>query len=305
MSWLGRLRSGLRQSADRLAAGIADIFTGRRRLDDGLLQELEDLLISADLGPGTAARLTAGLARTRFGREVSELEVREALAGEIAGILQRVAVPLAPEPVARPHVVLVVGVNGTGKTTTVAKLAKQYRDGGRSVVLAAGDTFRAAAVEQLQQWGERIGTPVVARALGSDASGLVFDAHAEAIRTGTDMLLVDTAGRLHNKSNLMDELGKVRRVLAKQDGGAPHDVVLTLDATTGQNALRQVSVFRDMVDVTGLVVTKLDGSAKGGVVVALAEGIGLPVHAVGVGEGADDLRPFEPGDFARRLLGLE
>ena len=305
MSWIGRLRSGLQRSADRLADGIAGIFTGRRRLDDGMLQELEDVLILADLGPGTAARLTAGLSRTRFGREVSELEVREALAGEIAGILQRVAVPLAPELAARPHVVLVVGVNGTGMTTTVAKLAKQYRDGGRSVVLAAGDTFRAAAVEQLQQWGERIGAPVVARALGSDASGLVFDAHSEAIRTGADMLIVDTAGRLHNKSNLMDELRKIRRVLAKQDGGAPHDVALTLDATTGQNALRQVAVFRDMVDVTGLVVTKLDGSAKGGVVVALAEDIGLPVYAVGVGEGADDLRPFDPRDFARQLLGLE
>ena len=198
-----------------------------------------------------------------------------------------------------------VGVNGTGKTTTIGKLAHAFRTEGKTVLLAAGDTFRAAAVEQLQLWGERVGAPVVARPTGADAAGLVFDAHGQAIRDGIDILLIDTAGRLHNKANLMEELSKITRVIAKQDADAPHDTVLTLDATTGQNALQQVRAFRDMAEVTGLVVTKLDGSARGGVVVALAETVGLPVHAVGVGESEEDLRPFTPRDFARSLMGLE
>ncbi len=304
MSWLQRLRQGLSRSSDRLADGIAGIFN-RRRLDAEALEELEDLLIMADLGPATAARLAAGLARTRFGKEVSDEEVRGVLADEIAGLLEPVARPLIADPARKPHVILVVGVNGTGKTTTIGKLAHAFRAEGKSVLLAAGDTFRAAAVEQLQLWGERAGAPVVARPTGADAAGLVFDAHAQAIRERADILLIDTAGRLHNKANLMDELGKITRVIAKQDADAPHDTVLTLDATTGQNALQQVRAFRDMAEVTGLVVTKLDGSARGGVVVALAENVGLPVHAVGVGEGEEDLRPFTPQDFARGLMGLE
>ena len=304
MSWLQRLKRGLSRSSNRLASGIAGIFN-RRRLDEAALEELEDLLIMADLGPATAARLAAGLARTRFGREVSSEEVRGLLADEIAGLLEPVARPLAADAGRKPHVILVVGVNGTGKTPTIGKLAHAFRSEGKSVLLAAGDTFRAAAVEQLQLWGERVGAPVVARPAGADAAGLVFDAHGQAIREGTDILLIDTAGRLHNKANLMDELSKIVRVIAKQDAEAPHDTVLTLDATTGQNALSQVRAFRDMAEVTGLVVTKLDGSARGGVVVALAETVGLPVHAVGVGEGEEDLRPFAPRDFARSLMGLE
>ncbi len=304
MSWLQRLRRGLSRSSDRLADGIAGIFN-RRRLDDEALEELEDLLIMADLGPATAARLAAGLGRTRFGKEVSGEEVRGVLAEEIAGLLEPVARPLVADPARKPHVILVVGVNGTGKTTTIGKLAHAFRAGGKTVLLAAGDTFRAAAVEQLQLWGERVGAPVVARPAGADAAGLVFDAHAQAIGEGIDILLIDTAGRLHNKANLMDELRKITRVIAKQDADAPHDTVLTLDATTGQNALQQVRAFRDMAEVTGLIVTKLDGSARGGVVVALAESVGLPVHAVGVGEGEEDLRPFAPRDFARSLMGLE
>ncbi len=304
MSWLQRLKHGLSRSSDRLTQGIASIFT-RRQLDDEALEELEDLLIMADLGPATAARLASGLARTRFGKDVSDEEVRGALAEDIAGLLEPVARPLVVDPARKPHVIVVVGVNGTGKTTTIGKLAHGFRGEGRSVLLAAGDTFRAAAVEQLQLWGERAGAPVVARPTGADAAGLVFDAHARAIRDGTDILLIDTAGRLHNKANLMDELSKIVRVIAKQDTDAPHDTVLTLDATTGQNALQQVRAFRDMAEVTGLVVTKLDGSARGGVVVALAETVGLPVHAVGVGEGEEDLRPFTPRDFARSLMGLE
>ncbi len=304
MSWLQRLKRGLSRSSDRLADGIAGIFN-RRRLDGEALEELEDLLIMADLGPATAARLASGLASTRFGKEVSGEEVRGVLAEEIAGLLEPVARPLLADPTHKPHVILVVGVNGTGKTTTIGKLAHAFRAEGKTVLLAAGDTFRAAAVEQLQLWGGRVGAPVVARPAGADAAGLVFDAHGQAIRDGTDILLIDTAGRLHNKANLMNELGKIARVIAKQDAGAPHDTVLTLDATTGQNALQQVRAFRDMADVTGLVVTKLDGSARGGVVVALAETVGLPVHAVGVGEGEDDLHPFAPRDFARSLMGLE
>lgn len=304
MSWLQRLRQGLSRSSDRLADGIAGIFN-RRRLDEEALEELEDLLIMADLGPATAAQLASGLARTRFNKEVSGEDVRGLLAEQIAGLLEPVARPLLANPAHKPHVVLVVGVNGTGKTTTIGKLAHAFRAEGKTVLLAAGDTFRAAAVEQLQLWGERVGAPVVARPAGADAAGLVFDAHGRAIRDGVDILLIDTAGRLHNKANLMDELAKIARAIAKQDAGAPHDTVLTLDATTGQNALSQVRAFRDMADVTGLVVTKLDGSARGGVVVALAESVGLPVHAVGVGESEEDLRPFAPRDFARSLMGLE
>ncbi len=302
-SWLGRLRAGLGRSAGKLGTGIADIVRGRR-LDATTLAELEDALIAADLGPTVAARLTASLAKSAPRGEMDDATVRRLLAAEIASILAPVAKPLEPDPANRPHVVLVTGVNGTGKTTTIGKLAHYYRLHGRRVVLAAGDTFRAAAIEQLQVWGERAGAEVVARGPGSDAAGLAFDSLERAKAIDADLLIVDTAGRLHNKANLMAELGKITRVLAKLDPAAPHDVLLVLDATTGQNALRQVETFRETVKLTGLVVTKLDGTAKGGVLVALAEKFGLPVVAIGVGEGVDDLRPFEAEIFAASLLGL-
>ncbi|MEX0760363.1 MAG: signal recognition particle-docking protein FtsY [Tistlia sp.] len=302
-SWFRRLREGLSHSSTRLGSGITAIFT-KRKLDEAAIEELEELLISADLGVQAAARLTAEFSRTRFGKEVSDQEVRGALAAQIATLLEPVARPFQPDPAHRPHVVLVVGVNGSGKTTTIGKLAKRLGEDGHKVVLAAGDTFRAAAIEQLQIWGERIGCTVVARAQGADAAGLAYDALEQARREAADILLIDTAGRLHNKAGLMAELQKVIRVLKKLDPEAPHDVMLVLDATTGQNALQQVATFRELVNVTGLVVTKLDGSAKGGVLVALAEAQGLPVHAVGVGEGADDLRPFSAEAFAKGLLGV-
>ena len=302
-SWFRRLRDGLSRSSSRLGGGISAIFT-KRRLDDAAIEELEELLISADLGVKASAKLTAEFSRTRFGKEVTDEEVRGALAGQIATLLEPVAKPFVPDPAKRPHVVLVVGVNGSGKTTTIGKLAKRLSEDGHKVTLAAGDTFRAAAIEQLQLWGERVGCPVVARAQGADAAGLAYDALEQARQADSDVLLIDTAGRLHNKADLMAELQKVIRVLKKLDPEAPHDVVLVLDATTGQNALQQVQTFRELVNVTGLVVTKLDGSAKGGVLVALAEAQGLPVHAVGVGESADDLRPFAAEAFAKGLLGV-
>jgi fused signal recognition particle receptor len=302
--FLGRLRSGLSRSTEKLTGSITGLFT-KRKLDDAALEELEETLIAADLGVAAAGRIVAGFRRTRFGREVTDEEVKAALAEAIAEILVPVAKPLAIEPSLAPHVVLVVGVNGTGKTTTIAKLAEQYRAEGLKVWMCAGDTFRAAAVEQLQVWGERTGAHVVAPAKpGADAAGLAFDALTQARAAGADVLLIDTAGRLHNKTALMDELRKIVRVLRRQDEAVPHSVLLVLDATTGQNAVSQVRVFKEMVDVTGLAVTKLDGSAKGGVVVALAEEFGLPVHVVGVGEKAADLRPFAARDYARGLVGL-
>jgi len=303
--WLARLRAGLARSTARLTEGVTALFR-KRRLDEEALEELEETLISADLGVGASRRIVEAFRRTRFGREVTDEEVRAALAEEIAAILAPVAQPLAIERARAPHVVLVVGVNGTGKTTTIAKLGSQYRAQGMKVGMVAGDTFRAAAVEQLQVWAERTGARFFAPSKpGADAAGLAFDALTTARAEGLDLLLVDTAGRLHNKTALMEELRKVIRVLRRVDGTAPHTVLLVLDATTGQNAVQQVKVFREMVEVTGLVVTKLDGSAKGGVVVALAQEFGLPVHAVGVGEKAEDLRPFAARDFARGLLGLD
>jgi fused signal recognition particle receptor len=299
-----RLKEGLSRSTQKLSGGITAVFT-RRRLDDAALEELEELLISADLGTAAASRVIAGFRRSRFGKEVTDTEIKQALAEEISEILQPVAWPLELNPALKPHVVLVVGVNGTGKTTTIGKLAQGFHDQGKRVVMAAGDTFRAAAVEQLQIWGERTGTPVVAGGVNADSAGLAFDALSRAKAEGADVLLIDTAGRLHNKAALMDELRKMIRVLRKQDETAPHSVLLVLDATTGQNAVQQVKVFKEMVDVTGLVVTKLDGSARGGIVVALAETFGLPVHAVGVGEKVGDLRPFDAMDFARGLVGAE
>ena len=302
--FFSRLKAGLSRSTARLTENLTGLFR-KRRLDEEALEELEETLIAADLGLPAAQRIVAGFRRTRFGKEVGEDEVKAALAEEIAEILAPVAQPFEPDWGTKPYVVLVVGVNGTGKTTTIAKLAQNFRADGRRVMMAAGDTFRAAAVEQLQIWGERTGSTVVAPAKeGADAAGLAHEALQRARAEGADILLIDTAGRLHNKAGLMEELRKVVRVLRKLDEGVPHAVLLVLDATTGQNAVQQCKVFREMVDVTGLVVTKLDGSAKGGVVVALAEEFGLPVHAVGVGETAADLRPFAARDYARSLVGL-
>ena len=302
LGFFSRLREGLSRSTQKLGGGITSVFT-RRRLDEAALEELEEVLIAADLGPAVAGRVIDQFRRTRFGREVTDDEVKEALAAEIARVLEPVAVAFEPDGTHRPHVVLVVGVNGTGKTTTIGKLALQQRERGRHAVLAACDTFRAAAVEQLQIWGERVGAPVIAGPANTDAAGLAYDALVRAEADGADLLLIDTAGRLHNKSVLMEELRKIIRVIQKRDPSAPHSVLLTLDATTGQNAVEQVRVFREMVSVTGLIVTKLDGSARGGIVVALAEQFGLPVHMVGVGEKAADLRDFSAADFARGLVG--
>ena len=301
--WFRRLRKGLSRSSSKLTGGIAAIFT-KRKLDDAAIEALEEVLIGADLGVAASAELAQNLRRTRFGKDVSDEEVRGALAADIARILEPVAKPLAIEPARRPHVVLVVGVNGSGKTTTIGKLAHLYRADGHRVMIAAGDTFRAAAVEQLKIWGERAQVPVVSRPEGTDAAALAFDALTEARAAGADLLLIDTAGRLHNKADLMAELAKVVRVIKKLDADAPHTCLLVLDATTGQNAHAQVEIFRSMVNVTGLVVTKLDGSAKGGVLVGLAQKFGLPVHAIGVGETLDDLRPFAAQDFADSLMGL-
>lgn len=303
VGWMGRLRQGLSRSSAKLTSGITDLFR-KRKLDDEALEELEELLISADLGVATAAKLTASLAKSRFNQDVTAEEVRTALAEEAAKILAPVAQTIAIHQAHKPHVILVCGVNGSGKTTTIAKLGGLFKRVGFDVILAAGDTFRAAAIEQLQIWGERIGAAVIAKPLGSDAAGLAFDAFQHARAKRADILIIDTAGRLQNRADLMGELQKIVRALKKVDENAPHDTILVLDATVGQNAHSQVETFRDMVNVTGLVMTKLDGSAKGGVVVALADKFGLPVHAVGVGETLEDMRPFDADAFARSLMGL-
>jgi fused signal recognition particle receptor len=303
-SWLSRMRAGLNNSAQALGDGITGIFT-KRKLDAAALGELEELLITSDMGLDVAARVTAALSRDKFDQEVTDEEVREVLAEQIAAILEPVAQPLNVENGSQPHVVLVVGVNGTGKTTTIGKMAQQMVGQGKSVMMAAGDTFRAAAIEQLKIWGERTGAPVVTGNTGADAAGLVYDAVEKARAAKADVLLVDTAGRLQNKTDLMAELEKIIRVMKKVDETAPHSVLLVLDATTGQNALNQVEVFRSLCNVTGLVMTKLDGTARGGVLVAIAAKAGLPIHAIGVGEGAEDFQPFDATSFARSLTGLE
>ena len=297
--WFGRLRQGLSRSSAKLADGITGIFT-RRKLDQEMLDELEELLIQADLGAGTSAKLVAEFGRTRFGKEVTPEEVRGALAREIAEILVPVAEPLAP--VHKPAVVLVVGVNGSGKTTTIGKLAKLWRDEGRRVLIAAGDTFRAAAAEQLTLWAERAGCEIVRGDAGSDPGAVVYDAIEAARARGHDVVIVDTAGRLHTQQHLMDELRKVRNVIERQAPGAPHETLLTIDATTGQNGLRQALLFRDAVQVTGIALTKLDGTAKGGIALAIAQELGVPVKLIGTGEALEDLRPFDPEDFARAIL---
>lgn len=302
--WAARLRQGLSRSSAKLTAGIGDLF-GRRRLDDAALEDLEELLIGADLGVKTAATVTQRLAKARFEEEVTGDEIRAILAETIAAILAPVAQTIGISDAHKPHVILVCGVNGSGKTTTIAKFGRLFHNLGLKVIFVACDTFRAAAIEQLQIWGDRVGCPVLTRPPGADSASLAFDAMLLAQAERADVLLIDTAGRLQNKAHLMAELQKIVRVLQKHDPRAPHDCILVIDATVGQNAHNQVEVFRDMVNVSGLVVTKLDGSAKGGVVVALAERFGLPVYAVGAGEGIDDMQAFDPQGFARDLVGLQ
>ncbi len=282
--------------------GREEVEVPRRTLDDAMLEQIEDLLVASDMGVETALRVTANLAEGRMGRRLSVPEIKDILAQEVARIMESVARPMPLFP-NKPQVVLVVGVNGSGKTTTIGKLASQFRAAGKTVVIAAGDTFRAAAVEQLQVWGQRAGVPVLTAAQGSDPASLAYEAMERAARDGADLLLIDTAGRLQNRQDLMEELAKIVRVIRKKDPTAPHNTLLVLDATTGQNALSQVEIFRRIADVTGLVMTKLDGTAKGGVLVALADKFGLPIHAIGVGEQIDDLQPFDPEDFARALTG--
>ena len=305
MNWFEKLKSGLGRSSAQITDGIGNLFTAKRKLDGPLLDELQDILIMSDMGAQTAGALVSELKRTRFDKEISADEIREALAGEIEKILKPIAQPLEIDAAKKPHVVLVCGVNGAGKTTTIGKLAKQFKDEGKNVMLAAGDTFRAAAIEQLQVWGERTNSAVIASTIGSDSASLAFDALSRAREENIDVLLIDTAGRLQNKSDLMKELEKIIRVIKKIDESAPHDVLLVLDATVGQNAHSQVETFKQIVGVTGLAMTKLDGTAKGGVVVALADKFKLPVHALGVGEGIDDLKSFNAGDFSNSLMGLE
>ncbi len=302
--WFTRLRQGLSRSASAMSDGVTGIFT-KAKLDSATLGELEDLLIQSDLGADVAMEVTSALGKERLNKDISPSEVRAFLATHIAGILRPAAVPLIIDATRKPYVILVTGVNGTGKTTTIGKLAHLLRGEGHKVMLAAGDTFRAAAIEQLQIWGERAGAPVIAGKQGSDASGLVYEALSQARAAGMDVLLIDTAGRLQNKTGLMEELRKINRVLAKQDETAPHAVLLVLDATTGQNAISQVEVFREVAQVSGLIMTKLDGTARGGILVAVARKFGLPVHAIGVGEGIEDLRPFDADQFACALTGAQ
>jgi fused signal recognition particle receptor len=302
-NWFQRLRDGLSRSSKELSQNIAGVFT-KRRLDEDTLQDLEEVLIRADLGMETALRITDALASGRYGRDVSEGEVRKIMAEEVENVLAPVALPLELDLGHKPHVVLVVGVNGTGKTTTIGKLAAKLTGAGLKVTLAAGDTFRAAAIEQLKIWGERTGSDVVSSRLGADAAGLAFEAFEKAKEAGSDVLIVDTAGRLQNKAELMAELEKIVRVLGKLDPDAPHTVLQTVDATTGQNALNQVEIFRNVAGVNGLVMTKLDGTARGGILVAIAAKYRLPVYFIGVGEQVDDLEPFAAGDFARAIAGV-
>ena len=303
-SWWRRLSSGLKRTSSSIGTAVADLVT-KRKLDRAMLEEIEDALLRADLGSAVAARIAAAVGDGRYDKSISADEVKTVVATEVEKVLTLVAHPLEIDAAHKPFVVLVVGVNGSGKTTTIGKLAARFRAEGRKVTLAAGDTFRAAAIEQLKIWGDRTGAPVIARTQGSDAAGLAFDTIAPAKADASAVLLIDTAGRLQNKAELMTELGKVVRVIRKADESAPHAVLLVLDATVGQNALSQVEAFHKTADVTGLVMTKLDGTARGGILVALAERFKLPVHFIGVGEGVDDLSPFTAKDFARAIAGIE
>jgi len=300
--WLARLTQGMAQSSRRLNRSLSAVFTGRK-LDEAALEELEDILLQADLGLETATKITDRLRAGRFNKNISAAEIRAAVADEIRQILQPCAQPLELDLSHKPHIILVVGVNGSGKTTTIGKLAAKLRAGGLSVMLAAGDTFRAAAIEQLHIWGQRTGAPVISSSLGADAASLVFDAYQQAAAAGSDVLLIDTAGRLHNKTELMAELAKLVRVLQKQDPTAPHTVLQNLDATTGQNALTQVEIFKKTANVTGLVMTKLDGTARGGILAAIAAKYKLPIYFIGVGEDIADLEPFSVEEFAEAIIG--
>jgi fused signal recognition particle receptor len=302
--WFDQLRSGLARTSNALSDNIASALT-KRKLDEDMLDRLEEVLIKADLGVAMAARIRAKIAGGRYDKGIDADAVRDVLATEIASVLAPVAEDFALQPGAKPHVVLVVGVNGTGKTTTIGKMAHVFRRRGLSVMLAAADTFRAAAIDQLKIWGERVGAEVVAKQAGADPAGVAYEAFERARDEGTEVLLIDTAGRLQNKSDLMAELAKIVRVLKKLDADAPHGVILVLDATTGQNALNQVEIFREIAGVTGLVVTKLDGTARGGILVAIAERFKLPINAIGIGEGLDDLKPFDAQDFARAIAGAK
>jgi fused signal recognition particle receptor len=302
-TWSERLLGGFRKTSERLTENLSGIVS-KARLDDAQLDDIEDALILSDLGPRAAARIRERLAGERFERGADEAAIKAAVAEEIAAILRPVARPLDVVAFPRPQVVLVIGVNGSGKTTTIAKLAHLFQEQDYSVMLVAGDTFRAAAIGQLAVWAERIGVPIVKGPEGGDPSAVVFDGVKAATDKGTDVLIVDTAGRLQNKRELMDELAKIRRVLGRLNVEAPHDVVLVLDATNGQNALQQIEIFKEVAGVTGLVMTKLDGTARGGVLVAAAEQYGLPIHAIGVGEKIDDLRPFDPDLVARVIAGV-
>ena len=303
-SWTDRLKSGLSRTTGSLGESLSGVFT-KNRLDAQTVAELEEALIRADLGAGLAGRIAAAVAKGRYDREISEAELRRVLADEITKVLAPVEKSLRVDAERAPFVILVAGVNGTGKTTTIGKLAMRLREEGAEVILAAGDTFRAAAIEQLQIWGERTGAEVVKRAAGADAAGLAFDAIQRAKQTGADVVLIDTAGRLQNKAGLMAELEKIVRVIKKLDASAPHAVLLVLDATTGQNALSQVEAFKATVPLTGLIMTKLDGTAKGGILVALADRFAVPVHFIGVGEAAEDLQPFSAKAFAEALTGAK
>jgi fused signal recognition particle receptor len=300
--WFERMRLGFQKTSERIGDNLTGLV-GRAALDEESLDEIEEALIASDLGPVTASRVRDRLGQEKFPLGVTEAAVRAVVAEELEKMLAPVAEPLEIDAFPRPQVVLVVGVNGSGKTTTIAKLAHLFTEQDYSVLLAAGDTFRAAAIEQLRIWADRAGVPVIAGPEGSDSSAIVYDGVRRATAEGIDVLIVDTAGRLHNKKDLMDELAKIRRVLGRLNPAAPHDVVLVLDATTGQNALAQIEVFREVAGVTGLVMTKLDGTARGGVLVAAAQKYGLPIHAIGIGEGMDDLRPFDPGQAARAIAG--
>ncbi|TNE38980.1 MAG: signal recognition particle-docking protein FtsY [Alphaproteobacteria bacterium] len=303
-SFFKRLTKGLSRSSGAISEGVTSIFT-KARLDSETLQELEDVLITADLGVETTMAITGKLAKDRFDKEISAEEIKSFVAGEVAAILKPLVTPFEINPAHSPHVVLMVGVNGAGKTTTIGKMAHRAKDEGLKVMLAAGDTFRAAAIDQLKVWGERVGAPVIARDVGADAAGLAFDALERAKHEGVDVLFIDTAGRLQNKTELMAELEKITRVIKKLDPTAPHSVLLVLDATTGQNALNQAKVFTEIAGVTGLIMTKLDGTARGGILVAVAAKQGLPIHAIGVGESIEDFQPFDADDFAKALVGLD
>src|SRR5690349_7733159 len=302
-SWLERMRAGFRKTSDRLGDNLSGLFT-KASLDAQTLDGIEEALIASDLGPSTAAKVRERLAGERFEKGLTEAAVRAVVAEELEKILAPVAAPLEVIAFPRPQVILVVGVNGSGKTTTIAKLAHLFEEQDYSVLLAAGDTFRAAAIEQLKIWADRAGVPIICGPEGSDSSAIVYDGVKKATAEGIDVLIVDTAGRLQNKKDLMDELAKIRRVLGRLNPAAPHDVVLVLDATTGQNALSQIEVFKEVAGVTGLVMTKLDGTARGGVLVAAADKYGLPIHAIGIGEGMDDLRPFDPAEAAHAIAGV-